>query len=263
MRGKRSWLNNPSHDFPVWYHCISKRKDRQRCMAAFFGWKMGKQKIRKWRNIKTAFLARTPANLKHKTVHVLFTTKVIFIKFNPLSCIFCLFVLIICLWVCSSHACLQIRVKAFLPFFHSCVYFGHLSYLIYSTADYSAHFFLGMTGSRVRPCVRPCDFTSSACEGCALAMSCRGRQQSCLGFPWQLKDIQLLHIPLLNSIQIVWNPALLLRLSLANSCPPRSTAVSAFIEGSWIMCFLWASSVWAFVCTGCVFCFYSRCFLCL
>lgn len=122
MRGKWSWLNNPSHDFPVWYHCISKRKDRQRCMAAFFGWKMGKQKIRKWRNIKTTFLARTPANLKHKTAHVPFNTEVIFIKFNPLSCIFCLFVLIICLWVCSIHACLQIRMKAFPLFLFTCLF---------------------------------------------------------------------------------------------------------------------------------------------
>lgn len=50
------------------------------CMAAFFGRKTQKQKIRNWRNIKTKFLARISANLKHKTSHVRFNIEIIFIK---------------------------------------------------------------------------------------------------------------------------------------------------------------------------------------
>lgn len=50
------------------------------CMAAFFGRRQQKQKIRDWRNIKAKFLAKISSN--HKTSHVLFNTKIIFLKDN-------------------------------------------------------------------------------------------------------------------------------------------------------------------------------------
>lgn len=155
---------------------------------------------------------------------------------------------IICLWTCVSTD----ETEASSHPFYSSVCFDCFSYPIDSDCNGKLLFPISLCSwSTGRPCVRPGDITSSACEGSVLAVSCRGRQQSCLGFPWQLEDIQLLHVPLLNSIQILWNPALALApslwLSLTNSCPLwAAAAVSSFIEWSWNTWFLWASSVCAF-----------------
>lgn len=44
-----------------------------------------------------------------------------------------------------------------------------------------------LAGSKGRPVVRPCDITSSVCEGSVFAVRRGGRQQSCLGFRDSLK----------------------------------------------------------------------------
>lgn len=112
-------------------------------------------------------------------------------------------------------------------------------------------------------CAAPRDITPSACEGSVLAVRRGGRQQSCLGFPWQLEDIQLLSILsilLLNSIQILWNLTVSLSCSFSftNPCslPPSSPPSLSlplphrcvlFQWGGWKhVVFLWGSSVCAF-----------------
>lgn len=119
------------------------------------------------------------------------------------------------------------------------------------------------------PGVRPCDITSCACEGSVFAVRRGGRQQNCLGFPWQLEDIQLLRIPLLNSIQILWNPARFLApppfpsLRAPLLCPlsMRGAETRGFFEAALCVHLYVLSVCSAFVCCACTYS--GSCFLCL
>lgn len=80
--GEETFSASAGHCLLVFGLVPPPRNNIHGCMAAFFGKKQRKQKIRNWRNIKTKFLGRILANSKHKTSHVLFNTEIVLLKDN-------------------------------------------------------------------------------------------------------------------------------------------------------------------------------------
>lgn len=235
------------------------------CMAAFFGRKRKKTEDKELEKYKNKILGQevwNPTNTKQAMSFSKlrsFTSELINFDIQ-LHCVLCLFIFIICVsQVVVLKSCMSTVWKLFPPLVLAICFWLfplpielHCSILFFPS--------LALAGRNQRHAWCAALWHHFLCLwGKCICREAWGPPAELPGLPVTAWRHTVVAYP-----SVKFNPDPLESGSLscppALSLPPCSTAVSSFNEGSWNTWFLWGSSVCAFVCFECVFCF---CLLCV